>query len=228
MEQLKNRNIKGIIFDCDGVLVDSEPLSCYSLNVLFNRHFNTEIGTNYDSVLGKSTIDAITILCQLNNIEPLPSKEVIEKLSIEKEEIYFELTLNNLKTFPNLIKVLEFAQTKNLKLAVASSGALKKINFSLTQTQLTSYFPVITSVEEVQRGKPHPDVFQEAARRINLAPEECIVIEDSISGIKAALASGSFAIGLATTFSIDKLIEAGAIIVVSDYEQLLSYFIEFI
>jgi len=115
----------GIIFDNDGVLVDSEYLSCYALNILFENFFGIDIGKDYSNVLGTSDKYAIEYYLTKHSIIEYD----IENMVLEKSKIYFQIARDKLKTFPSLEKLL--LKLKNKKLAVASSGSHEKIKFSL-------------------------------------------------------------------------------------------------
>lgn len=213
-------NIKGVIFDCDGVLVDSEKLSCSALNVVFERHFQIDIGSDYSQVLGKSLKDGFKYYIETYNLI-IPSSLKLTDLYNEKDRAYQDLARNNLQTFPGVKKLLNFLQNTSYKVAVASSGSLEKINFNLHQGKLEGYFSIISSADEVQHGKPQPDLFLLSAKKMNLNPENCVVIEDSVSGIKAAKAANMMAIGVTNSFDGQILLSAGADRIVTRLDELL-------
>ena len=207
---------KGIIFDNDGVLVDSEYLSCYALNVLFENIFGIDIGRDYSKVLGTSDEYAIKYYLKKHGI----NKFDLENLKIEKGKIYFEIAKDKLKTFPHLERLL-LKLKDNMKLAVASSGSHEKIKFSLDQIKCRNYFDYIFSTEDVSKGKPNPDLFLHTAKVMKLKVEECVVIEDSINGIKAAKSANMDVIGFTSSFSEEELKGAGADIVIRSFKELL-------
>ena len=201
---------EAIIFDCDGVLVDSEPHSCYAWNVLFQQKFQVDIGTNYSAVLGKNGIDAARYYCQTHDI-PF-SNETLQQLSLEKEEIYYQLARNTLKAMSGVKTLLHQAQMLHVKIALASSGTREKINFNLHQAGLTNYFKIIIDTSLVKRGKPDPSLFLTAAAHLGVKIEKCIIIEDSVTGVLAGNRSGAFTIGLTSTFPAEKLSSADQIV----------------
>ena len=206
---------KGIIFDNDGVLVDSEYLSCYALNVLFENMFGVDIGSDYSKVLGTSDEYAIKYYLKKHSI----NKFDLENLKFEKSKIYFEIAKNKLKTFPHLERLL--LKLKDIMiLAVASSGSHEKIKFSLDQIKFKNYFDYIFSTDDVSKGKPNPDLFLHTAKVMKLKVGECVVIEDSINGIKAAKSANMDVIGFTSSFSEEELKRAGADIVISSFEEL--------
>lgn len=220
LQKKQLRDYKGIIFDCDGVLVDSEPYSCFAWNVLFQRKFNIDIGKDYSDVLGKNGHDAAQHYCVQHQINF--TEDMLEKLSKEKEEIYYELARNKLKSKPGVEDFIQKALDSGLKIAVASSGVLDKIEFSLQQTGLRKYFSIIVDTRQVQRGKPYPDLFLKAAELLSIPIQKCMIIEDSISGIEAGKASGAFTIGLVGTFP--KINIKNADMTIESFQILLTEF----
>ncbi len=213
-------NIQGVIFDCDGVLVDSEKLSCSALNVVFEKHFQIDIGSDYSQVLGKSLKDGFKYYIETYKLT-IPSSLQLSDLYLEKERAYLDLARNNLQAFSGVKELLNFLQNKSYKVAVASSGMLEKINFNLHQGKLETYFSIISSADEVQQGKPEPDLFLLSAKKMNLNPENCVVIEDSVSGIKAAKAANMYAVGVTNSFDEKDLLAAGADKIVTRIDELL-------
>lgn len=214
-------SIKGVIFDCDGVLVDSEVLSCNALNVIFEKHFKIDIGNDYSPVIGKSVIDGINYYISKHKIS-VPASLDITKLGEEKDETFMSLARDTLKSFPGVIILLEYLQTEKISKCVASSGSLEKITFNLQETKLLKYFEIISSSQEVIKGKPNPDLFLLSAKKMNLRPEECVVIEDSVMGIKGAKAAHMMAVGVTTSFKKDDLLLAGADVIITRVDDLLT------
>ena len=207
---------KAIIFDNDGILVDSEYLSCYALNVLFDNFFGVDIGKDYSKVLGTSDRYAIKYYLKKHSI----NKFDLENLMLEKGKIYFRIAKDKLTTFPYMERLL-LKLKDNMKLAVASSGSHEKIKFSLDQIKYRNYFDYIFSTEDVSKGKPNPDLFLHTAKVMNLKVGECVVIEDSINGIKAAKSANMDVIGFTSSFSEEELKGAGADIVIRSFKELL-------
>lgn len=184
--------MKCIIFDCDGVLVDSEIIT----TTYFIKHLN-DLGYQV------STEDAI------KRFTGISDKMVYEEISKEtgmaftSEQITHiqNQTHHSLHTELSAIKgiseLLTHLKKKGNKICVASSGTLDKINKSLNVTGLTQYFDDknIFSVQHVHKGKPAPDLFLFAAEKMGYNPKDCIVIEDSLAGIEAAIAANMSVIG---------------------------------
>ena len=207
---------EGLIFDCDGVLVDSEPFSCGTWNVIFEEQYNIDIGTNYNAILGKNLRDAAEYYSKKYNLPY--DNETLKKLAQLKEDTYYRIADGKLNPIPGVNRIIKEANDLNLKIAVASSGSISKINFNLSQAGLHKKFRNIVSADDVKNAKPAPDIFLEAMNRLEIEPKKSIIIEDSLSGIKAAKLSGAFTIGIATTFPAKKLDDADLII--ENYDEL--------
>ena len=212
---------KLVIFDCDGVLVDSEPI--------INRTFAetlTEAGfpITYREVtqkfIGKSLKTCLEMIEEAYN-KPLP--ENFMELCKEREIAPLQ---QELQPVPGIIEVLE---QLTLPKCVASNSNHRHIQFVLKLTGLLHQFDgKIYSCYDVPRPKPFPDVYLHAAEQMNTNPEHCVVIEDSVPGVQAGYAAGMTVFGYAQhsdTFGELRyrtaLTDAGAKIVFNDMRQLL-------
>ena len=167
---------KAIIWDCDGVLIDSEVLACGVARDLFAEHgVDIKLNDFIARFTGKSTQQMIDELGP--KIDPFAL--------IERQKAAFE---KNLRPTNGIDRVL---QAIKLPMAVASGSSLKRLEHSLSITGLLNYFNGhVYSAEMVKHGKPAPDVFLLAAEKLNVAPQDCLVIEDGIHGIEAAGKAG--------------------------------------
>ena len=207
--------IQGLIFDCDGVLVDSEQFSCGAwLPLLRRRGVKVEL-PDIEAFIGQSD-QAV-----LEHYRTLGA-EFSPDILAEREQEYFALARGRLQSFVGLREALEELRRRQVPMAVASSGGPAKIHFSLAEVGLLEFFPVLCSAVEVQRGKPAPDLFLLAAGRLGMAPEVCAVVEDSVPGLQAARAAGMRAIGFSSSHSEGVLREAGAQVVLGSYAELLA------
>lgn len=205
-----------MIFDCDGVLVDSEKWSCSAwLPVLARRGIRAEL-SEIEAFIGKSDQAVIDHFQEKNGIEF--SAEIIA----ERQQEYFELARGRLESFSGLKDLLDELQCRNVPVAVASSGKHEKVRFSLAQVELDGFFQIICSSTEVERGKPAPDLFLLTADRLGVEPGDCAVVEDSVFGIRAALDARMLALGFASSHPPPILRQAGADHVFTSYPELLS------
>jgi HAD superfamily hydrolase (TIGR01509 family) len=207
-----------VIFDCDGVLVDSDRIS---LRIQAERisALGLEM-TNEDCVrefLGLGMEATLEILAERLG-RPLPDGWEAELDAAVREAFRREL-----QPVPSVVEALEEIE---LPTCVASSGSHEKMRFTLGLTGLWDRFAEqIFSIEEVERGKPAPDLFLHAASRMSTSPERCIVVEDSPFGIAAAKAAGMPALGFAAATPAARLDSADAVFTaMEDLPGLISSF----
>jgi HAD superfamily hydrolase (TIGR01509 family) len=171
-----------IIFDCDGVLVDSEVLSCRCLSeVLAGYGISLGLDQALDLFLGRSMTAVLDHYKTIGRLDP-------EQFSAELRAGVRAAFLSALCPIEGVSAVLEGLQTPH---CVASSSDVDRVSFSLSLTGLASHFDgrLYTS-QMVERGKPAPDLFLHAAERMQADPSRTLVIEDSISGVRAGKAAG--------------------------------------
>ncbi len=182
-----------VIFDCDGVLVDSEPIS----NRLLADAL-TEIGlpTSYEEAraryVGRSMASCMAMFEeQLGHALPDTWLDDLQAKTFARLKA-------EVQPVTGVENVIRHAQGQGLAICVASSGGLDKISLTLTATGLKPLFdPHIFSASMVDRGKPHPDLFLHAAAEMKVDPADAIVIEDSVPGVTAAVAAGMAAFAYA-------------------------------
>jgi len=197
-------NMDACIFDCDGVLVDSEKLSCGAwLPVLARRGIQAELA-DIEVFIGKS--DAAV----LEHFRKASGQPLDGDIIAEREAEFFALARQQLRGFDGLPHVLESLRQSHVQLAVASSGSPRKIRFSLELTGLDRYFPIVCSAAQVERGKPAPDLFLHAATLVGCEPDRCVVVEDSVPGLVGARAAGMRALGFTSSHPAPTLAAAGA------------------
>lgn len=173
-----------IIFDCDGVLVDSESLAAEIFsNVLSKFDIDFSSAQCYQQFHGRTLAACYTWI----------EKNFNTKLDANFDAVLREETTQQfskkLKPVPGIESVLKKLKEKNIPFCVASNGGHEKIANSLSVTKLNQFVVHRFSVEDVARGKPEPDLFLFAAEKMGFFPQECVVVEDSESGVAAALAA---------------------------------------
>jgi len=200
------RTIAGVIFDMDGVLVESEPFIALAAVRMFAEKgvevrpedFRPFIGMGEDRFLG-GVAEARGVVLEL------------PRDKVRTYEIYLELIRGRLEPLPGVADFIGRCRSLGLKLAVASSADRVKVEGNLRALGLPSgTFHAVVVGEDILLKKPAPDIFLEASRRLGLEPGVCLVIEDAVSGVTAAKAAGSRCLGVTTSFSADLLKAAGA------------------
>jgi len=180
-----------LIFDCDGVLVDSEPIAAQVLAEALIEHGLSETPESVDAQFrGKSIADIVRDLESQLGRELAP--DFIEKLSATTRSAFEE----SLRPIPGVHKLLTELTDKSIDLCVASSGSPEKIVHSLSLTELLPFFfGRIYSAQQVRHGKPAPDLFLYAAQQMGYPISQCTVIEDSEPGVAGAVRAGARVLG---------------------------------
>ena len=205
-----------VIFDNDGVLVDSEPIS--------NRHlaaYLTELGhpTSYEDSIRDYMGSA------MHRVHDLVLERTGQRLPADFDDVFharvFAAFERELKPVAGAVDVLEALTARGVPYCVASSGSHERIRVGHRTTGLDRWFDDarIFSSQDVGRGKPAPDLFLHAARQMGVAPERCVVVEDSPLGVRAALAAGMDVVGFTAMTPAERLSGAGELF--SDMGELI-------
>lgn len=204
---------KAVIFDMDGVLVDNSHIHTESFIIFCERH-----GVPMSA-------DILHPYFGMGNDEIIPtvfgremSKEEINALADEKEEIYREIFASRIKPLDGLVDLLKELKSQGVKIAVGSSGMKKNVDYVLEKCGITEYFDAISNGDMISKAKPDPEVFVLAAKLLNEKPENCVVFEDSFAGVKAARAAGMKVIALTTTYTKEEHKDYDGII--DDFTQI--------
>lgn len=209
--------VKGIIFDMDGVLVNNMAIHFKAFAAMAERYnLSSEREIDFTHLNGRGNEDIITALFPAE----LVAEKGIQGLADEKEALYREIYEPTIKPSEGLVELLGEIHNAGLRCAVGSSGPRENVEFVLRKCLIEPFFEVRISGDMVTRCKPDPEIFLSAAAALNLAPEECLVFEDAISGVKAAKAAGMKVITLTTTHTREQLQEAGADIIAEDFTTI--------
>ena len=208
----KINNLKCIIFDCDGILVDSESIAN---QVLLSMAEPFGLKMSMEEAVKKFNGRRLNIIFE--QIEILINKKLPESFETEFRKRTFEAFKTDLKPIKG---VTEFINSLNISFCVASSGPVEKITLNLTTTGLIEKFEnKIFSSYQINSWKPEPEIFLHACKQMGFEIEECIVIEDSVAGVIAAAKGGFKVYGLANENNAQDLINEGATVFYS-YEEL--------
>ncbi len=188
-----------LLFDLDGTLIDSMPLHQRAWVQWF-----ASIGQPLDedprffaTTAGRSNAEILA------DLYPAKAAAEIEAMGDAKEALYRAAAVTQLRAVDGALALLARARAQGLKLAVCTAAPPANIAVAFERFGLGAMVDTVTSPADGLRGKPHPDIFVEAARRLGAAPERCLVFEDAPLGIEAARRAGMPAVALTTTLSAD-------------------------
>ena len=184
--------LKAVIFDMDGVIVNSEPLHNLAYKKMFEE-FKLEVSNSlYESFTGKSTHSICKQLCEIFNLNDDPN------LLVQSKRKHFKVIFDNDTSFQMIDGALELIQDyfdNNLTLVLASSASMTNIERIFEKFDLNKYFKSRISGADLKESKPNPEIFVKAAKMSGFNKKECIVIEDSTNGIIAAKSAGIYCVG---------------------------------
>ncbi|OCA88106.1 beta-phosphoglucomutase [Bacillus sp. FJAT-27225] len=209
--------VKAIIFDLDGVIVDTAEWHylawkelANSIGIDFSREFNEELK-------GISRMESLEKILEHGGVAGKYSNAEKIELATVKNANYVQL-LSEMKPddiFPGIKEFLEQLKENNIKIGLASAS--KNAPAILDYLEITDYFETVVNPDEVAKGKPAPDIFLRAAEKLSVHPSECIGIEDATAGIQAIKDAGMYAVGVGTK---EVMVEAGADLVLEDTAEL--------
>jgi beta-phosphoglucomutase len=189
--------IKGVLFDMDGVLVDSEPFICKAAIMMFSEiglkvspdDFRSFIGTGENRYIGGVA-------------EKYGLAVDIEKVKARTYQIYETIIRGKLKPLSGACDFVNSCRDRGFKVAIATSADTVKMEVNLREIGMpVSLFHATITGLEVENKKPFPDIYIKAAEKIRLKPEECLVVEDAVSGIEAAKSAGCRSLAVTSSFS---------------------------
>ena len=177
--------IKAIIFDMDGLMIDSEPFHLKAYNKVLKEFGQFLTDENNQKYVGTSDANVCKDLIKKYGL-PISQHELKQR----KNNEYKLLFRKNILPQEGLIELINNLHKNNYKIAIASGSHIDEIDIVLTKLKIKEYFDEIVSSDEVENGKPAPDVFLYVASRLNINPNKCLVLEDSHNGEVAAKNAG--------------------------------------
>ncbi len=206
------QEVRGVLWDMDGVLVDTGEAHFASWRQVMAELSAPFSRTDFERTFGMNNAGILALLLD----EELTAEE-IQSIGDRKERLFRQLVRGNARPLPGVLDWLARLSTLGVRQAIASSAPQENIDVLVDELGLRDYFQAIVSGAGMP-GKPNPNVFLEAARRIGTRPAACVVVEDAIAGVQAARNAGMRCIAVTTTNSAEKL--AAADIVVGRLDEL--------
>jgi beta-phosphoglucomutase-like phosphatase (HAD superfamily) len=201
----KTMKIKAIIFDVDGLMADTELYQCESIAKMMSSYGVELTHSDLVNMVGVSTKNNFMDIKKKYGI-----KRGLKRLLAEREKLYIKIIkASGIKAFPGLLDVFLYAKKNGLKIAVGTSSIRTQIDVVVpllirsigVKLPYRKYFNAIVTGSDVKNTKPAPDIFILAAKKLRLLPSECLVLEDSVSGVKAAKSAKMFCIAVKNRYS---------------------------
>jgi HAD superfamily hydrolase (TIGR01509 family) len=200
-------NSHAFIFDMDGVLIDSNPYHKIALNQFCAKHGHHLTDEQLlNKVYGRTNKEWLT-----NLFGPLP-EATVHAYAEEKEAFYRQLFEHDIKPVKGLLPFLDLLDKYNIARAIGTSAPQSNVAFTLSKTHTEKYFSTILKDSDIEHSKPNPEIYIKAAERLGFPSANCIVFEDSLSGVKAGKASGAKVVGITTTHTKEELFETDFVI----------------
>jgi HAD superfamily hydrolase (TIGR01509 family) len=199
--------MKGVIFDMDGVLCDSEPYIYEAARRMFVERYDVDpTREDFAPFVGAGEDRFIGGVGEAYDVEM-----DIPRDKARTYEIYLEIIKGRLEPLAGAVEFVRRCRERGLKLAVATSADRVKMEGNLTQIGVPpDHFDAVVTGSDIERKKPDPQAFETAAAKLELPPSQCLVIEDAPNGVEAARAAGSWCLGLTTSFDDPTLRGYGA------------------
>lgn len=189
-------HIKAVIFDMDGLMIDSEPLAKEAWRILLGEYGYSLDQETTQSILGLRLLDTAHLIKSKYDL-PLNTREIADR----RLELMLTLIPGNLEAMPGLQKLLEAVDARGLRRAVATSSPDAYAPVALREVAVADGFETIITGDMVARGKPAPDIYLAAAEALSLSPKVCLALEDSLNGVRAAKTAGMRCVAVPNVYS---------------------------
>ena len=207
--------MNAFVFDMDGVLAD-------------NSDFHVQSWTEYSRQYGRElSVDDIKRRLGFNNREYMrfvlnrePTEAEVSKSTVEKEALYRKIYRQHLVAPPGLIALLDAAKQAGIVCGVATSAPEENVRFVLDGLNIRHYFKEIVDSSHVKHCKPDPEIYVLAAKRLGVAPAQCVVFEDAIAGVQAGNAAGMRVIAITTSYPAAVLAEHNPAAIIASFTDL--------
>jgi beta-phosphoglucomutase family hydrolase len=198
---------RAVIWDMDGVIADTGPYHFKSWQYAFKMQGIIFHAADFQRLFGQRNDTIIRNMMKRN-----VTQTEVDMIAEIKEAYFRQIIQKNLKPFPGVKRLLEILKENTIQAAIASSAPMENIRLILGGLGIADYFQAIVYGREVTEGKPSPQIFLRAAQKLGAEPPNCIVIEDAVAGVTAAIKAGMHCIGVTNTHAAEKLAEADLVV----------------
>ena len=210
------KDIKAVIFDMDGVLVYNTEFHKKALKQFCSsKGFHLTDEDMAEKIYGRTNREWL-----LNLFDSGLTDELVEEYAQEKELIYRELYKDSINPAPGLIEFLDLLDSLNIPRAIGTSAPPVNVEFTLEKANLRKYFSLVIDDTMIENSKPNPEIYLKAATELGFKPQECLVFEDSKSGILAGLNAGARVVAMTSTLPLDEILTLKADFVMDDFHCL--------
>ncbi len=196
-----------LIWDLDGVIADTAPFHLRSWRLLAEENGFTFTDEDFRRGFGKRNPEIIQ-----ETFGPGFTDAESERLSRRKEELFRELAGDSVRPFPGVIELMRSLESGGWKQAIASSTPIENVELLTTALRIADFFEAVVSDQDVVHGKPDPECFLAAAQRLSVPAKMCVVIEDAVAGVQAAVRAGMKCVAVTNTRSRNELEEADLVV----------------
>ena len=212
--------VSAVVFDLEGTLIDLSEQHILAYREVLGKHFNIEFTKeDFLSGYGRGPHHIIRMFLERHGIEK--SDVECRRLADEKQVVLREKYSDKVRVLPGVRNLLNDLTEACLKVGLASSSPRRNVEFMLKNPGLWDYFQVVVAMEDVPEAKPDPRIFLLAAEKLNVKPAECVAVEDSVHGVRAAKDAGMKVVGVLTGGrKRDELEAEGADLVVEDLTRM--------
>ena len=192
--------IKAAIYDLDDLMVNSDPLHKEAWDIVLSRYGRSIMEISEEKRTGWIGMRLIDVSKQIHEELKLPI--TLEQFYADRKKVFMDLVKESLTEMPGLQHSLELFKKNGFRIAIASSGTTEYIGTVLKMFNISEYFETIVSGEDVKVGKPDPEPYLVACRKLGLPPSECVVLEDATKGIQSAKSAGCYCIAVRNTYTL--------------------------
>lgn len=206
---------KAVIFDMDGTIVDNMSVHIDTWLIFIKQN---GLQLSRDEFLERMHGNLREIISKVFELDPDDPKVMV--LGQAKEKFYRDTYRGHIKEIPGFTDTLKRLNFNQVPCGLATMGDTPNIDLVIDELDIRSYFQTIIGGHQVNKGKPHPEIFERALTQLDRQPEDCLVVEDSLSGVESAVRAGIPVVGITTSHHSDELLDAGCIKAITDYNQV--------